>query len=157
MKIGIIKSTYNSKVTDSLEKSCIATLVAHGIDQEQLIMAEAPGAFELPLLAQEMTQLAKVKAVICLGCVIKGETSHFDFVCNQTSQGILQVSLESKKPVIFGVLTTETYEQALDRSAENIDRPDYLEQRGKKLSNKGQEAALAALKMLEQIRALEAL
>jgi 6,7-dimethyl-8-ribityllumazine synthase len=111
------------------------TLLKYGAKEENIFSAKVPGSFELSLGAQKMAQQANIDAVICLGCVIQGETRHFDFICQAVADGITNVSLKYDKPVIFGVLTPNTQEQAMDRA-------------GGKHGNKGDEAAITAIKML---------
>lgn len=133
--VAVIVSEWNSEVTDSLFAACHTTLVQHGVARENIIKKEVPGSFELTLAAQWMAQQNDVDAVICLGCVIQGETRHFEFICQSVAQGIKDVALKYNKPVIFGVLTTDTKQQALDRA-------------GGKHGNKGDEAAYTAIQML---------
>ena len=135
-RIAIVVSEWNSEVTESLYVSCHATLVQHGVNRENIIKKMVPGSFELTLGSQWMAQQDEIDAVICLGCVIQGETRHFDFICQSVAQGVKDVALKYNKPVIFGVLTTDTKKQALDRA-------------GGKHGNKGDEAAYTAVKMLD--------
>ncbi|GJM27497.1 MAG: 6,7-dimethyl-8-ribityllumazine synthase [Cyclobacteriaceae bacterium] len=134
-KFGIVVSEWNNSVTDSLLEGTIKTLLDHGARKENIIRMKVPGSFELSLGAQRMAVKADIDAVVCLGCVIQGETRHFEFICNAVASGLTRVSLKHNKPVIFGVLTTDTYQQALDRA-------------GGKHGNKGDEAAVTAIKML---------
>lgn len=134
-KIGIVVSQWNDKITNVLAQGAQETLLKAGVLPENILLNYVPGSFELPLGAQYQIKYAEVDAVICLGCVIQGETKHFDYVCQGAAQGILQVSLDSKTPVIFGVLTTNTVEQAYDRC-------------GGKHGHKGVESAQTALEML---------
>lgn len=134
-RIGIVVSKWNRKITDNLLKGAKDQLMASGLNSDHVIIKEVPGSFELPLGAQWMLEQLKLDAVICLGSVIKGETDHFTFVCNAASQGIKDVSLKYDKPVIFGVLTDDNLQQAIDRS-------------GGKLGNKGMEAAITAVEMV---------
>jgi len=133
--IGIIVSEWNPEITESLSKAAVETLVKHGIKPTNIILEHVPGSFELPLGAQYLIKNKNVDAVICLGCVIQGETRHFEFICQAVSQHILRLNLDYNLPVIFGVLTTDNYQQAKDRA-------------GGKHGNKGTEAAVAAIKML---------
>lgn len=135
-KFAIIVSEWNSEVTDSLYAGCHTTLLEHGATRENIIKKVAPGSFELTLAAQWMAQKDDIDVVICLGCVIQGETRHFEFICQSVAQGVKDVSLKYNKPVIFGVLTTDTRQQALDRA-------------GGKHGNKGDEAGYTAIKMLD--------
>ena len=134
-KFGIVVSEWNNSVTDSLLEGALQTLIHHGAARENIIITRVPGSFELSLGAQRLASKKDIDAVICLGCVIQGETRHFEFICNAVAYGITEVSLKYNKPVIFGVLTTDTYQQALDRA-------------GGKHGNKGDEAAVTAIKML---------
>jgi 6,7-dimethyl-8-ribityllumazine synthase len=134
-KFAIIVSEWNEEVTESLFNGAYETLVDNGIPKENIQKHYVPGSFELSLGAQWMAEKNEIDAVICLGCVIQGETKHFDFICDAVAHGITNVSLKYNKPVIFGVLTPNTQQQALDRA-------------GGKHGNKGDEAAFTALKML---------
>jgi len=134
-RIAIIVSEWNDDVTDSLYSGCLQTLLEHGAKKGNLITQYVPGSFELPLAAQRMAANSNFDAVICLGCIIQGETRHFEFICQAVSHAIMRVGLDNNKPVIFGVLTTDTKKQALDRA-------------GGKYGNKGEEAAITAIKML---------
>ena len=131
----MVVSEWNSAVTESLYEGALQTLITHGAGKKNIHTIKVPGSFELSLGAQKMAQESAIDAVICLGCVIQGETRHFEFICNAVAAGLTQVSLKYDKPVIFGVLTTDTYQQALDRA-------------GGKHGNKGDEAAITAIKML---------
>lgn len=134
-RFGIVVSDWNSKITHALLDGVVETLKSAGCSSEQIELCRVPGSFELPFAAQKMAQKSDVDAVICLGCVIQGETPHFTFVCDACANGIMQVGLQTGKPVIFGVLTTLDMQQALDRA-------------GGKHGNKGVEAAVTALRML---------
>lgn len=134
-KFGIVISEWNNSVTDSLLDGALQTLLHHGAVRENIRINRVPGSFELSLGAQRLASTKAIDAVICLGCVIQGETRHFEFICNAVAHGITEVSLKYDKPVIFGVLTTDSYQQALDRA-------------GGKHGNKGDEAAITAIKML---------
>lgn len=142
MRIGIVVSEWNEKVTGALAQGCIDTLKENGVEEEDLILRYVPGSFELPLGAQLLAENTDVDAVVCLGCVIQGETRHFDFVCQGVTEGVSRVSLDYSLPVIFGVLTTNDLQQAVDRA-------------GGKHGNKGIEAAVTALKMIALQRELE--
>lgn len=136
MKIAIVVSEWNHEVTGALKEGALTTLIKHGVKEEQILLCYVPGSFELPTAAQLVLEAQKeVDAVICLGCVIQGETKHFDFICEAAAQGIKDVSLKYNKPVIFGVLTPNSQQQAMDRA-------------GGKHGNKGDEAAITALKMV---------
>ena len=141
MVFGIVVSEWNEKITKGLLDGAYATLLRHGATEDNIIAKFVPGAFELPLGAQTFFEKTNVDAVICLGSVIQGETKHFDFVCEGTAMGIKDVALKYNKPTIFGVLTDNTEQQAIDRS-------------GGKHGNKGDEAAVTAIKMVEFQRSL---
>ena len=134
-RIGIVVSEWNDEITGALYSGAVTTLKAHGITADNITRLDVPGSFELPLGGQWMAQDETIDAVICLGCVIQGETRHFDFICSSVAQSIQDVALKFNKPVIFGVLTTNNKNQALDRA-------------GGKHGNKGDEAAYTAVKML---------
>jgi 6,7-dimethyl-8-ribityllumazine synthase len=135
LHIGIVVSEWNPEVTHALRDGAIDTLVECGVLKKNIHVHFVPGSFELPLGAQILMKNLPLSAVICLGCVIQGETRHFDFISQAVAQGIMNLGIQEEKPVIFGVLTTDTYQQAVDRS-------------GGKHGNKGVEAAVAALKMI---------
>jgi len=132
---AIVVSEWNTDVTHALYTGAYDTLLKLGVKEENITSVKVPGSFELSLAAQKMAQKPNIDAVICLGCVIQGETRHFDFICQAVADGITNVSLKFDKPVIFGVLTPNTQEQAMDRA-------------GGKHGNKGDEAAITAIKML---------
>lgn len=134
-KFALVVSEWNEEVTEALYQGALETLVSHGAEKTNIVRKNVPGSFELSLGAQWMAQNESIDAVICIGCVIQGETKHFDFICDAVAQGITNVSLKYNKPVIFGVLTPNTQKQALDRA-------------GGKYGNKGDEAAITAIKML---------
>lgn len=132
-------SRFNSRVTDHLLAGAVGVLERHGAAPKDITVARVPGAVELPIAAKALAMTGKYDAVVTLGCVIRGDTTHYDYVCSMASQGVLDAALETGVPVIFGVLTTETLEQALERA--EISRGD-----------KGGEAALAALEMADLLR-----
>ncbi|WP_420576660.1 6,7-dimethyl-8-ribityllumazine synthase [Ekhidna sp.] len=134
-KFGIVVAEWNEQVTESLYSGAYQTLIGAGANRDNIERMNVPGTFELSLGAQWMAERKDIDAVICLGCVIQGETRHFDFICDAVANGITNVSLKYNKPVIFGVLTPNTMKQALDRA-------------GGKHGNKGDEAAATAIKML---------
>ena len=134
-KFALVVSEWNDEITASLYSGAIETLLKYGAKKENIYRKNVPGSFELPLGAQWLAKLDEIDAVICLGCVIQGETRHFDFICDAVANGITQVGLKYDKPVIFGVLTPDNQQQALDRA-------------GGKHGNKGDEAAISAIKML---------
>lgn len=135
MKFGIIVAEWNYEITGVLAQGAVDTLKRHGAKDENIILKHVPGTFELTLGAQYMAEFTPVDAIIVLGCVIQGETRHFDFICNGVTQGITNLNMKYNKPFIFGVLTTDNQQQAFDRA-------------GGKLGNKGDEAAVTAIKML---------
>jgi 6,7-dimethyl-8-ribityllumazine synthase len=135
MKFGIAVSEWNDKVTYTLRDGAVATLLKHGVSADDISVVTVPGSFELTLGAQLLAQ-KNVDAVICLGCVIQGETPHFDYICQGVANGITQLNIKFNLPVIFGVLTTNTMQQAEDRA-------------GGKHGNKGDEAAITAIKMIQ--------
>ncbi|WP_421874668.1 6,7-dimethyl-8-ribityllumazine synthase [Marinoscillum sp.] len=134
-KFGIVVSEWNEEVTEALYSGALGTLIGLGAVRENVVRMDVPGSFELSLGAQWMAQREDIDAVITLGCVIQGETRHFDFICQACAQGVTDVGLKYDKPVIFGVLTTDNQKQAMDRA-------------GGKHGNKGDEAAATAVKML---------
>ena len=133
LKIGIVASRFNVFITEHLLNSAIDELVKHGVDENDIEVIRVPGAFEIPLAAKKLCSRGK-DAVICLGAVIRGETSHFDYVASEAARGVTLVAIEVDIPIMFGVLTTDNVEQASDRA-------------GGKLGNKGAETALAAIEM----------
>jgi len=142
MRFGIVVSDWNKEVTWSLLDGAINTLKKHGVSDKSIIVKHVPGSFELTLGAQFLAEYDDFDAVICLGCVIQGETPHFTYICQGVTQGITQLNLEYNIPFIFGVLTTDSQQQAIDRA-------------GGKLGNKGDEAAFSAIKMAALQREIE--
>jgi 6,7-dimethyl-8-ribityllumazine synthase len=134
MKFGIVVSEWNEEITAALLEGTISTLDRHGVKQENIKVLSVPGSFELPFGARVIAEQFSPNAVICVGCVIQGETRHFDYICQGVSKGVTELNLDYDIPFIFGVLTTENLQQAKDRA-------------GGKLGNKGDEAAVTALKM----------
>lgn len=134
-KFAIVVSEWNEEITEAMYQAAISCLLAHGVRQKNILRSTVPGSFELSLGALRMAEKKEVHAVICLGCVIKGETPHFDYICQAVAYGLTEVGLKTRKPVVFGVLTTLTRQQAFDRA-------------GGKLGNKGEEAALTAIRMV---------
>lgn len=135
-RIGIVVSQWNEEITEALFQGAYDGLISLGLSKENIIRKDAPGSYELPLGALRLAEQADIDGVIAIGCVIQGETPHFDYICQAVSQGIMNVSLQTKKPVAFGVLTTLNKKQALDRA-------------GGKYGNKGEEAAVTVVGMLE--------
>lgn len=142
ISVGIVAARFNEFITSKLLSGAIDGLLRRNVQQENIQIAWVPGAFEIPLIASKMAKSGRYDAVICLGAVIRGSTSHYDYVCNEVSKGIASVSLESGIPVLFGVLTTENIEQAIERA-------------GSKAGNKGSECAAGAIEMVNLIRSLE--
>ena len=142
IKVGIIVARFNEFITSKLLSGALDTLTRHEVKEENIQVAWVPGAFEIPLIASKMAENGKYDAVICLGAVIRGSTSHYDYVCNEVSKGIASVSLKSGIPVMFGVLTTENIEQAIERA-------------GSKAGNKGSECAEGAIEMVNLIREIQ--
>ena len=141
MRFALLVAEWNTEITESLAKAATTTLLKYGANEEDILCKHVPGSFELTLGAQLLAEQEDVDAVICLGCVIQGETKHFDFICNAVANGITEVGLKYNKPVIFGVLTTNTLVQAQERA-------------GGKHGNKGDEAAVTAIKMITLQRSL---
>ena len=141
VKIGIVAARFNEFITSKLLDGALDGLTRHAVREEDIHVAWVPGAFEIPLAASKMAKSGNYDAVICLGAVIRGSTSHYDYVCNEVSKGIAAVSLESGVPVMFGVLTIENIEQAIERA-------------GTKAGNKGYDCAVGAIEMVNLIRQL---
>lgn len=142
VKIGIVVARFNDFITSKLLGGAIDGLKRHDVPEDNIDVAWVPGAFEIPLIASKMAKSGKYDAVLCLGAVIRGATSHYDYVCSEVSKGIAQVSLKSEIPVMFGVLTTDNIEQAIERA-------------GSKAGNKGFECATGAIEMINLIREIE--
>lgn len=142
LKIGIVAARFNEFIVSKLIGGAEDALKRHGVREDDIELAWVPGAFEIPLIAQKMAHSKKYDAVICLGAVIKGATSHYDYVCAEVSKGISTVSLNSNIPVMFGVLTTDSIEQAIERA-------------GTKAGNKGFDVAVSAIEMCNVIKTLE--
>ena len=135
-RFAIVVAEWNEDITESLYEGAVASLLSHGIKKSHIVRKNVPGSFELSLGALWMAEKKEIDAVICLGCVIQGDTPHFDYICQAIAYGITEAGLKSRKPVIFGVITTLDKQQAVDRA-------------GGKWGNKGEEAAITAIKMLE--------
>lgn len=142
IKVGIVCARFNEFIVSKLLGGCEDTLIRHGVKDEDIDVAWVPGAFEIPLIASKMAKSGKYDAVIALGAVIRGSTSHYDYVCAEVSKGVATVSLNSNIPVMFGILTTDTIEQAIERA-------------GTKAGNKGTDCAQGAIEMVNLIRSLE--
>ena len=141
-KIGIVCARFNEFIVSKLLGGAIDGLVRHGFSEEIIVVAWVPGAFEIPLICEKMVKTGKYDAVIALGTVIRGSTSHYDYVCNEVSKGVAQVGLQAGVPVMFGILTTENIEQAIERA-------------GTKAGNKGYDCAVGAIEMINLIKAIE--
>ena len=141
IRIGIVAARFNEFITAKLLGGAMDALLRHDVEEKDIHVAWVPGAFEIPLIASKMAKSGKYDAIICLGAVIRGSTSHYDYVCNEVSKGIAAVSLESGVPVMFGVLTTENIEQAIERA-------------GTKAGNKGYDCAVGAIEMVNLIRGI---
>ena len=139
LRIGIVAARFNEFITNKLVSGAIDALSRHGASAENMTMAWVPGAFEIPLAAQKMASSGKFDAVICLGAVIRGSTPHFDYVSNEVTKGVAHVGLQTGVPTVFGVLTTDTIEQAIERA-------------GTKAGNKGFDAAMTAIEMANLLK-----
>ncbi len=139
IKVAIVAGRFNEFITGKLVSGAMDALIRHGVEEESIDIAWVPGAFEIPLIAQKAATGDKYDAVICLGAVIRGATPHFDYVCAEVSKGVAQVSLKTEKPVIFGIVTTDSIEQAIERA-------------GTKSGNKGFEAGVTAIEMINLLR-----
>ncbi len=142
-RVGVIAARFNAPIVDELLRGCVERLREHGIDESRVDVRRVPGAFELPVGAKLMAQTKRFQAIVCLGCVVRGDTPHFDYVAGEAARGIARVSLDESLPVIFGVLTTNTEQQALDRA-------------GGAHSHAGVNAADAAVEMMALARAIRA-
>ena len=140
-RFAVVASRFNSLVTEALLSGCRDAFARHGVADDKIDLAWVPGSFESPLIARALAESGKYAAVICLGCVIRGETGHYDHVAGQAAAGIMNAGLSTGVPVIFGILTTETVEQALNRS-------------GLKSGNKGAEAAMTAIEMVNLLKSI---
>ncbi|MBQ9321374.1 MAG: 6,7-dimethyl-8-ribityllumazine synthase [Eubacterium sp.] len=141
MKVGIVAARFNEIIVNKLVGGAVDGLVRHGVDETNITAAWVPGAFEIPTAALKMAQSGKYDAVICLGTVIRGQTTHYDYVCNEVSKGIAQVAMQTGVPTMFGIVTTENIEQAIARA-------------GSKAGNKGYDCALGAIEMVNLMEQL---
>lgn len=139
MKVGIVASRFNEIIVNKLLAGAVDGLVRHGVEEENITAAWVPGAFEIPVAAARMAKSQKYDAVICVGAVIRGDTTHYDYVCNEVSKGVAQVSLSTGVPIMFGVITTENIEQAIARA-------------GSKSGNKGYDCALSAIETVNLLK-----
>ncbi|BFL45575.1 6,7-dimethyl-8-ribityllumazine synthase [Lactonifactor longoviformis] len=142
IRVGMVAARFNEFIVSKLIEGAVDGLRRHGVEDDCIDLAWVPGAFEIPLIASQMAKSGKYDAVICLGAVIRGSTSHYDYVCSEVSKGIAQVSLKSDIPVMFGVLTTDTIEQAIERA-------------GTKAGNKGFDCAAGAIEMVNLVREIK--
>ncbi len=142
IKVGIVAARFNEFIVSKLVGGALDGLKRHGVNENDIDVAWVPGAFEIPLIAKKMANSGKYDAVICVGAVIRGSTTHYDYVCSEVSKGIATVSMNSDIPVMFGVITTENIEQAIERA-------------GSKAGNKGYDCALGAIEMVNLIREIE--
>ncbi|MBQ3566263.1 MAG: 6,7-dimethyl-8-ribityllumazine synthase [Oscillospiraceae bacterium] len=142
IRVGIVAARFNEFIVSKLVGGALDGLKRHGVNEEDVDVAWVPGAFEIPLIAKKMAGCGKYDAVICVGAVIRGSTTHYDYVCSEVSKGIASVSLNADIPVMFGVITTENIEQAIERA-------------GSKAGNKGYDCALGAIEMVNLIREIE--
>jgi 6,7-dimethyl-8-ribityllumazine synthase len=143
-RVAIVAGRFNELIVNKLMGGAVDCLKRHGLAEDKITTAWVPGAYELPFAAQKLAKTGKFDAIICLGCVIRGATTHYDYVCNEAAKGIAKVGLEADIPVMFGVLTTESIEQALERA-------------GTKAGNKGWEVALGAVEMINLSSAISSL
>lgn len=143
IRVGIVAARFNEFITSKLISGAMDGLVRHNVNEDNIHIAWVPGAFEIPLIASKMAKSGNYDAVICLGAVIRGATSHYDYVCNEVSKGIAAISLETGIPVMFGVVTTDNIEQAIERA-------------GTKAGNKGYDCALGAIEMVNLLRSIDA-
>ncbi|HFG0513311.1 TPA: 6,7-dimethyl-8-ribityllumazine synthase [Staphylococcus aureus] len=143
LKVAIVVSRFNDFITGRLLEGAKDTLIRHDVNQDNIDVAFVPGAFEIPLVAKKLASSGNYDAVITLGCVIRGATSHYDYVCNEVAKGVSKVNDQTNVPVIFGILTTESIEQAVERA-------------GTKAGNKGAEAAVSAIEMANLLKSIKA-
>lgn len=143
IRVGIVAARFNEFITSKLISGAMDGLVRHNVNEDNIHIAWVPGAFEIPLIASKMAKSGNYDAVICLGAVIRGATSHYDYVCNEVSKGIAAISLETGVPVMFGVVTTDNIEQAIERA-------------GTKAGNKGYDCALSAIEMVNLLHSIDA-
>lgn len=143
IKVGIVVARFNEFITSKLLSGALDGLKRHDVNEDDISVAWVPGAFEIPLIASKMAKSNKYDAIICLGAVIRGSTTHYDYVCSEVSKGVAQVSLNSDIPVTFGIVTTENIEQAIERA-------------GTKAGNKGYDCSVSTIEMVNLIREIEA-
>lgn len=143
LKVAIVVSRFNDFITERLLEGAKDTLIRHDVNEDNIDVAFVPGAFEIPLVAKKLASSGNYDAIITLGCVIRGATSHYDYVCNEVAKGVSKVNDQTNVPVIFGILTTESIEQAVERA-------------GTKAGNKGAEAAVSAIEMANLLKSIKA-
>ncbi|MBG1397603.1 6,7-dimethyl-8-ribityllumazine synthase [Staphylococcus aureus] len=143
LKVAIVVSRFNDFITGRLLEGAKDTLIRHDVNEDNIDVAFVPGAFEIPLVAKKLASSGNYDAIITLGCVIRGATSHYDYVCNEVAKGVSKVNDQTNVPVIFGILTTESIEQAVERA-------------GTKAGNKGAEAAVSAIEMANLLKSIKA-
>ncbi|HFD6394281.1 TPA: 6,7-dimethyl-8-ribityllumazine synthase [Staphylococcus aureus] len=143
LKVAIVVSRFNDFITGRLLEGAKDTLIRHDVNEDNIDVAFVPGAFEIPLVAKKLASSGNYDAIITLGCVIRGATSHYDYVCNEVAKGVSKVNDQTNVPVIFGILTTESIEQAVERA-------------GTKVGNKGAEAAVSAIEMANLLKSIKA-
>ncbi|HHE5830425.1 TPA: 6,7-dimethyl-8-ribityllumazine synthase [Staphylococcus aureus] len=143
LKVAIVVSRFNDFITGRLLEGAKDTLIRHDVNEDNIDVAFLPGAFEIPLVAKKLASTGNYDAIITLGCVIRGATSHYDYVCNEVAKGVSKVNDQTNVPVIFGILTTESIEQAVERA-------------GTKAGNKGAEAAVSAIEMANLLKSIKA-
>ncbi|HDD3139837.1 TPA: 6,7-dimethyl-8-ribityllumazine synthase [Staphylococcus aureus] len=143
LKVAIVVSRFNDFITGRLLEGAKDTLIRHDVNEDNIDVAFVPGAFEIPLVAKKLASSGNYDAIITLGCVIRGATSHYDYVCNEVAKGVSKVNNQTNVPVIFGILTTESIEQAVERA-------------GTKAGNKGAEAAVSAIEMANLLKSIKA-
>ena len=143
MRFGLVAARFNGLLVERLVEGAVDALTRHGVGDDQIDLVRVPGAFEIPLVAGQMANSGRYDAVLCLGAIIRGATPHFDYVAGECAKGVARVALDSGVPVIFGVLTTETIEQAIERA-------------GTKAGNKGADAAVAAIETVDVLRRIQA-
>ncbi|RPF50298.1 6,7-dimethyl-8-ribityllumazine synthase [Aquisalibacillus elongatus] len=142
LKVGVVAGRFNAFITEKLVEGALDSFKRHGVDEDQVDLAWVPGAYEIPLAAKKMAMTGEYDAIVTLGCVIRGATPHFDYVCNEAAKGVSSVGLETGVPVMFGVITTNTIEQAIERA-------------GTKAGNKGYESAVGAIEMANLMKDMD--
>jgi len=142
LRIGIIVSRFNNLITEKLLQGAVATLKSHGVAEEEITVVHVPGSFEIPMAAKKVARRGRVDAIVCLGCLIRGETGHYEFLASEVTRGIDEVAIQEGLPVTYGVITADTVEQAMNRA-------------GIKFGNKGVDATLAAIEMASVFRQVD--